>query len=71
MEESVMADKQLVYPKTRALVANSNGTMVEVWYATYIDTRELHLMAKKARKNKSGSSKDGPVTVMLINGGRG
>ena len=60
--------KQTVYPMTRAVM--TKGEEVEVlYYSTSVNLYELHRLACKAARNKSGKAKSGPVEVVITERG--
>jgi hypothetical protein len=73
---------QIIFPKTRSIrpifrketfqTEASSGErweadgQEEFYYETSIDLRALDSMAKKAARNKSGKSHDGPIFIRIV-----
>lgn len=70
--------KQIIFPKSRGthplykrvdtqwgFTSEADGSE-EFYYETRINMEDLHHLAVKAARNKSGKAKDGPLSVKVI-----
>jgi hypothetical protein len=61
----------MIWPKTRCthLLIAPNGDPAgrqEIYFETQIDMDQLFLLARNAAENKSGTAKDGPLRIRIL-----